>query len=148
MTSTTPVRRRPSVATRRAGYLVGAAINVAMLYLVNVKPGWEAVPMLTDTVPRVLPLVNASIMAGLIANLVYLAYDAPWLRSLGDLTTGAFGLAALIAIWRTFPFTLNESPFDWALLARVLLALAISGTVLGIVTASTSLARRLGTGDK
>jgi hypothetical protein len=143
MTSSTQVRR-PSATTRRAGYLVAAAVNVAMLYLVNVQPGWEAVPFLTDAVPRVLPLVNASIVAGLVVNLVYLAYDAASVRSLGDLTTGVVGLAALVSVWRTFPFAFSDSSFDWALLVRLVLALAIGGTVLGTVVVLASLARRLG----
>jgi hypothetical protein len=46
MTLTEPTRR-PSVATRRVGYVVAAVGEATLLYLVNVWPGWQAVPFLT-----------------------------------------------------------------------------------------------------
>ena len=57
MTVTAPVRRR-TVAARRLGYVIAAALNVATLGVVNVWPGWQAMPCLTDDTPRVLDLVN------------------------------------------------------------------------------------------
>ena len=39
-------------------------------------------PFLTSDTAQVLMLVNLCLAAGIAANLVYLAYDPPWLKSL------------------------------------------------------------------
>jgi hypothetical protein len=47
MTLTEPTRR-PPVVTRRVGYVVAVVVDAALLYLVNVWPGWQAVSLLTE----------------------------------------------------------------------------------------------------
>lgn len=138
----TAARRRPPVAARRAGYVVSVLVNIALLYVVNGWPGWEAVPFLTQDTQQVMGLVNASIVASLLANVVYLFYDAPWLRSLGDLATTTIGLAALISIWNVFPFDFGSSSFDWALLVRLGLVVGILGSAIGIIVQLASLMGR------
>lgn len=137
----TASRTRPSTTARRTGYVAAVLVNVAMLYAVNVWPGWEAVPFLTDDTPDVLGLVNLSILAGVIANVVYLARDPVWLKALGDLLTTSVGLAAAIQIWQVFPFVFDGSGFDWAVLVRWVLVVAIVGSVIGIVAAVVSFVR-------
>lgn len=141
MTVTAP-RSRPSVAARRVGYVVSVLVNIALLYLVNGWPGWEAVPFLTLDTQQVIGLVNTSIVASLLTNVVYLFYDAPWLRSFGDLATTAIGLAALISIWNVFPFDFEASSFDWAVLVRIGLVVGILGSAIGIVVQLVSLMGR------
>src|SRR3954467_4855602 len=102
--ATRQARARPSVAARRFGYLVGAAVNALLLYLANVRPGWHVVPFLTEDFAQVLVWVNASLLAGVVTNLVYLAHDSRWLTSLGGLVTTGIGLAALVRILQVFPF--------------------------------------------
>lgn len=128
-------------AGRRAGYVVAVLLNAAMLYAVHVWPGWEVLPFLTEETPQVLGLVTASIVAGLLANIVYLVSDPAWLRTLGDLVTTSTGLAALIVIWQVFPFDFTPYSFDWELVARVLLVVAIVGSAIGILVAAGKLVR-------
>jgi hypothetical protein len=142
MTLTSPTRR-PSVAVRRAGYVVAILVNTALLYVVNVWPGWQTLSFLTEDTRQVLGLVNLSMVAGLVANVVFLAHDAPWLKALGDLVTTGIGLAALIRVWQVFPFDFRGSSFDWALLARFVLAVAIVGSAIGMVVQFVSLLRRV-----
>ena len=132
MTVTTPTRRTP-LAARRIGYIVAGVITAWILFAINVSPGWQVLPFLTPDTDRVLLLVNASIAAGLIANMVYIAHDPAWIRSLGDLVTAVVGLAALGRIWEVFPFDFRDSSFDWATLVRVVLAVAMIGSAVGIV---------------
>jgi hypothetical protein len=135
----TPRSPRPTPAARRAGYVVAVVVNAAMLYLANRWPGWEAVPFLTDATVLVIGLVNASLVAGVVANLVYLVADPPRLRSLGDLVTTSIGLAAIVRIWQVFPFDVSGTP--WEAVLRVLLALAAFGSGVGIVVALVGLVR-------
>lgn len=139
--TTAPVRR-PSVAVRRVGYAVAVAINAALLYVVNVWPGWQALPFLTEDTGQVLALVDLSLVVGVVANVVYLTYDAPWWKSLGDVVTTGVGMAVLVWVWQVFPFDFDGASFNWALLVRVVLVVALVGATIGIVAQVVSLLRR------
>ena len=139
----TDTPKRPVVAARRAGYVAAALVNAVMLYVVNVWPGWQAVPFLTEGVSLVLGLVNASIAVNLVANLVYLLADPRWLKLLGDVLTTSVGLAARLQIWRVFPFDFSDSSFDWALVARVAIGVGIGGSAIAIVVDLVSLVKSM-----
>jgi len=112
---TTPTRR-PSIAARRVGYVIGALVSVALLYLVNVWPGWQAVPVLTEDTRQVLGVVNLSFVFGLVTNVLYVAHDARWWRALGEVVSTGIALVVLIRVWLVFPFEFAAGPVDWALL--------------------------------
>jgi hypothetical protein len=130
--------RRPSAGARRAGYCIAIAFSAALLFILNGRPGWQAIPFLTSDTDQVLWLVNLSLAAGIAANVVYLAYDPPWLKSLGDLTTTGIGLATAIRVWQVFPFALSSG---WSIAVRVLLVVAIAGSCIALVVQIVSLAR-------
>ena len=134
--------RRPSAAARRVGYLVGIVVDAALLFVLNGQPGWQALPFLTSDTSQVIGLVNLSLAVSLAVNAVYLFYDPPWLKSLGDLITAGIGLAVAIRIWQVFPFTFQGSAAWWSTAVRVLLILVIAGSAISIVVQAVSLARR------
>ncbi|MGH4025199.1 MAG: hypothetical protein ACRDRV_11535 [Pseudonocardiaceae bacterium] len=121
--------------------MIAAVLNAALLYLLNVAPGWQALSFLTKDTPHVLALVNFSLLAGVVVNAMYLACDPPWLKSLGDLVTTGIGLAVLIRLWQIFPFDFSGTSFNWTLLVRVVLVVAAVGAVIGMVTQVVSLLR-------
>lgn len=133
--------RRSSAGSRRVGYVIAAVLNAALLYLLNVAPGWQTLSFLTNDTTHVLALVNFSLLAGVVVNVMYLACDPPWLKSLGDLVTTGIGLAVLIRLWQVFPFDFSGTSFNWALLVRVALVVATIGAVIGMVTQIVSLLR-------
>jgi len=114
-------------------------INAAMLYLINRQPGWDAVRFLTADTRLVLGWVNLSIFAGLLFNLVYLAMDPPWFKALGDLVTTGISVVALIKIWRVFPFDFTDGT-PWPILARIVLVVAILGSLIAVVVQTVTLA--------
>ena len=132
--------RRPSAGARRVGYCIAIAFSAAILFVLNARPGWQAMPFLSSGMNQVLWLVNLSLAAGIAANVVYVAYDPPWLKSLGDLATTGIGLAAAILIWHVFPFDLSSG---WSTAVRVLLVIAIAGSCIALVAQIVSLARWL-----
>ena len=138
----THVRARPGPASRRFGYVIGAAVNALLLYLVNRNPGWDAVPFLTSETTEVLGLVNASIAAGLAANVVYLVADPAWLKALGDLVTTSIGLLALVRIWQVWPLDLPDGSF-WEVVARVVVGVGIVGGCIGIFASVVRFTRAL-----
>ena len=123
-------RPRPGRGARRVGHLVAAGVNALLLVLVNARPGWDAVPFLTDDTPLVLDAVNASIAVGLLANLVHVVADPREVRALGDAVTTAFGLYATVRVWQVFPFDVSDG---WDTVLRVLLALGVVGSAIALV---------------
>lgn len=133
----------PGAATmvaRKVGYLVAALVNVIMLILVNASPGWRVLPFLTEDFVSLLWLVNLSMVAGVVVNVAYLAYDAPWFKSVGQVGVSAIGLAAAVRVWQVFPFDFSSYTFPWESLTRLLMALAIFGSFVAIVVELVRLA--------
>lgn len=133
--------RRPPLAARRTGYLVSVLVNVLMLFGVNVWPGWEAVPFLTADMTLVIGLVNASIIVGIVANVVYLVRDSRWVRAIGDIATNSVGLAAMVRLYQVSPFDFSGSTFEWIRVVQILLFVGIAGALIGIIVAIVSLVR-------
>jgi len=103
-----PTDRRPAPPARhprRAGYAVAVAVNLVILYMINVRPGWEAVPFLNADTATLLAVVNLSLVVGVAVNVLYLGYEASWFVALGGLVTTGVGLVVLARIWQVFPFT-------------------------------------------
>jgi hypothetical protein len=140
--SPTGAARRPSAAARRVGYLVGIVVSAALLFVLNGQPGWQALPFLTSDTSQVIGLVNLSLAVSLSVNVVYLFYDRPWLKSLGDLITAGIGMAVAIRVWQVFPFAFHGSAAWWSTAVRVLLVLVIVCSAISIVVQAVSLARR------
>ena len=133
--------QRPSVASRRAGYLIGAVVNALLLGAVNQWPGWHALAFLTDDTTVVLGWVNASILTGLVANLACAVADPPRFKAFGDGLQAAVGLGAMVRLWQVFPFDFPQGGFDWDLLARWVLGVGMFGSVVGLAVALVRLVR-------
>jgi hypothetical protein len=131
---------RPSVASRRAGYGIAVVINVVLLWLIHVWPGWDAVPFLTADFASVLWLINLSIVVTIALNLIYLVRDPTWLTAAGAIVTTAIGFAAAVRMLQVFPFDFDDSDV-WPVVFRVLLWVAIVGSVIGIITNVVTLVR-------
>jgi hypothetical protein len=144
MTLTETASKRPAVGDRRVGYVVAVLVNAAVLYAVNVWPGWQALPFLTEDMRLVLGLVNASMLVSIVANMVYFVADPRWLKALGDIVTTAVGVAALVRMWQVFPFDFSGSSFDWALVVRVAMGVAIGGSAIALVVAFVSFVKSVG----
>lgn len=133
--------RRPGAAARRFGYIVSIGVGAAVLYGANRWPGWDVVPFLTDETPQVLGLVNASLVVGIVLNLIYVAADPPRIRALGDIVTMTIGIVVLARMWQVFPFDFGDASSPWDTVVRVLLVLGIVGSAVGIIAALVNLVR-------
>src|SRR5690348_16409343 len=126
MASATTGRRPASVRARRAGYAAAVAINGPLLFGINVAPGWSIGPFLTPDISAVRPWITASLVAGVLANGVYLFRDTPRVKGLGDLIAAVVGLVATVRLWQVFPFEFGADPNAWSTVVRVLLVVAIA----------------------
>lgn len=146
LASTPKAAARPSRqprSARRVGYVFAVLFNAAGLYLINVWPGWEAVPFLTGDTRQVLGIVNAVVLTTLAVNVVYLFTDPRWLVALGGLVTSVLGLIGLIRIWEVFPFDFDDSSVDWTLLFHIGLVIGVAGSCIAILVQLVQLTRAL-----
>lgn len=137
-------RRAPKV-----GYLVAVIVNSAMLFFVNIRPGWRELPFLTEDFVSLVWLINLSMLSSAVVNMVYLRYDPAWFKSLCQVGISAIALTVAIRVLQVFPFDFSQYSFNWAALARLLLALAVFGSVVGIVAELARLTKSvIGAGDR
>lgn len=139
---------RPSPAARRFGYLVAAGINLALLFLIHVRPGWRVLPFLTEATTEVLPLVNLQLCTAVAINLIWIAVDPRWLRALGELATAVVGLAATARVLEVFPFAFDPAGVPWESLVRVLLWVGIVGSVIAVLVNVARLIRAMAAGPE
>jgi hypothetical protein len=141
VTETKRTARRPPRSARRVGYVLGLAINLLLLWLVTVDPGWRFVPFLTEDFVAVLGLVIVSLLVGAAINLVYLAADPRWLKHLGEAVTATIACVILARMWSIFPIDLGEGWGGWEPALRVLIGLACIGTGIAAVANVAELLR-------
>ncbi|MGY1792409.1 hypothetical protein ACI796_00345 [Geodermatophilus sp. SYSU D00525] len=134
--------RPPSTAGRRAGAAATVLADAVLLLLIHVWPGWDVVPFLTDETTRVLPYVDAVLVAGIVVGLVQLARPGGGSVPAGTLVTTVVGLVATVRVLQVFPFDLGPG---WEVTVRVVLWLGIVGGIVGTVTALLALLRLRGT---
>ena len=125
--------RGPSRGAKRGGNLVSIIINGVLLYLINAHPGWYAAPFLTPSAAHVVGLVNLTLAAGIVANIVYLIAEPRWLRAIGDVATLTIAVVTTVRILQVFPFVFHGSWAFMTVLAPVLLILGIAGASIGIL---------------
>lgn len=133
---------RQSIASRRFGYGITIAIHVVLVYLIYVEPGWRVLPFFTEAAVPVIALVVLSIFVSIAVNLIWIAYDPLWMRSLGDLVTTLVGIVVLSQFLAVFPFDFpDDSP--WELVLRTFLIVGLVGSCIGVVVHLVTFFRRV-----
>ncbi|MGN6743431.1 MAG: hypothetical protein ACTHJL_09055 [Amnibacterium sp.] len=117
---------------RQVGCAFGLAGGLVLLVLVNVWPGWWAVPVLTRDFASVLALVNVSLVFGAIGNLVLVVVDRRPLSVVFDLVSVAITIAVASALNRVFPFDFGVFP-PGEPIARLVLVVVSVGASIGFV---------------
>jgi hypothetical protein len=128
----------------RGGNVGSALVNAAMLWGINIWPGWQVLPFLTSDMTRVLGIINASLTAGIVANVVFVVIRHRGIMALGNLVVLGIGLAAVLRLWEVFPFDFGGSWPGWPVVVRVLLGLGIAGSIIGALVEIVTLFRSAG----
>jgi hypothetical protein len=121
---------RPPTGARRLGYLVSVAINLVLLWLLLVEPGWRWLGFLTEDFTAVVGWVALSLMVGAAVNLAFVGFDPPWARRLGDALSAGAASVAMARLWSVFPFDLGTWS-GWQTTLQVALGVACIATAIG-----------------
>jgi hypothetical protein len=143
-------RPRPA-AERRAGYVAAAIVNSVLLWVAHQLLDWGWPSFLTPEFDEVLPIVSASFVASIVANVLFVVHDPPWFRSLLDAVTSAISLTAGIRVLQVFPFDFSTWGTDWSWLVRTVLVVGVVATAIAVVVHTVRLldeAIRLGLPDR
>ena len=126
-------RRRPSQGTRRLGYGISIGVQAALLIVVNNLVEWDIVPFITEEFNDVVPYVNVSLVASIVVNAVYFAFDPRWFKSLGQAILNVISLVVIVQTYRIFPFDFSGSSFNWTAVTRVCLVALMVLVGIGII---------------
>jgi hypothetical protein len=127
---------------RRTAALLAVLACAGLLWAVNQSPGWQAWQFVTEDFGKMVRLVNAALVSGLVLNLVALIYDSGFWRGARDAIGATFGLIVLARLFVLFPFPVGEDDF-WLPAIRVLLGVAMVGAFIGVVAGWGRIAREL-----
>ncbi len=119
--------------TRRIGYGVAIAVNAAMLVIVNNILDWGWFGWLTEDLNDVIPLINLSLAASIVANAAYIANDSPVFKGVLELVVNTISLIVTIRLLQVFPFDFSEYSSVWETATRSILIVAIVGISVALL---------------
>lgn len=128
---------------RRASYIATVVVNLVLAWVANNLVAWGWFDWLTEDFDQALPAINASFAATIVANVVYMFYDRKLFKKLVDLIPTFLSLRAALVLWRVYPFDFSAYSFNWDAVTRVLLALVVLGTGIGLVVSAITAFREI-----
>ena len=126
-------RRRPSQGTRRLGYGISIGVQITLLIVVNNLVEWDILPFITEEFNDVVPYVNVSLVASIVVNAVYFAFDPRWFKSLSQAILNVVSLVVIVQTYRIFPFDFSGSSFNWTAVTRVCLVSLMVLVGIGVI---------------
>lgn len=115
------------------GYGIAIGLSLVLIYIVQNIEEWDFLPFLTDDFGQVVPWITFSLIAGVLAYLMYIFYDSQTLRWSGEIMTNLITIAVTWKVFTVFPFDFEAYEFPWDFLARFVMVLAIVGASIGAV---------------
>jgi hypothetical protein len=126
-------RRRPPRGTRRLGYGISIGVQVALLIVVNNLVEWDVFSFITDEFNELVPYINVSLVASIVVNAVYFAFDPRWFKSLSQAILNVVSLVVIVQTYRIFPFDFSGSSFNWTAVTRVCLVSLMVLVGIGVI---------------
>jgi hypothetical protein len=127
---------------KRFGYAIAVVVNLVMLVVVQNILEWGWLPFLTEEFADVVPWISLSLVVSIVANLIYQFNDTAPVKSTGQILVNLVSIGVTYVILQVFPFDFTGYGFDWAIVVRIVLILAIVGSGIGVLTEATRLISR------
>ena len=140
--STTHIDLSPDLKQlgRQVGYAVAVAVNLVMLVIAHNILDWGWLPFLTGDFAQVVPWISLGLIASIVANAIYQFNDTLIVKSTGQIGVNLISVFVTYQIWQVFPFDFSAYDFNWGVLVRVLLVLAMVGAGIGVLAEATKMA--------
>jgi len=129
-------RRRPR-PVRQVGYVTAAIANLVLLWAASRVDEWFR-GLFDPRYDEVVPWVQASLVATVVANVTWVVHDGRAWRHLGQAGLHVLSLAVATKVWDVFPFDVGALA---RLGLRTLLVVWIVGTVVGLAAELRGLGR-------
>ncbi len=113
----------------RAEFIVAVIVNIILYYIANNLLNWH-ISFIAPTFADVLWIVNYSLLAVIIVNLIFIFYHPNWLRNLLQAVVDVLFIITAYTFFTVFPFLVGEG-VDIAL--KILIALMIVASVISLV---------------
>lgn len=122
-----------ATAGRRFGYSVAIAINLLMVWIVGNLLGWE-LAFLQPEFADLVPIIQLGLWVTIAANVVYIVDDRTAATRTARLVVDVVNLYVTFQIFEVFPFDFSAHTFNWGLVFRGVLIIALIGTAVSAVT--------------
>jgi hypothetical protein len=123
-----------ATAGRRFGYGVAIALNLVLVWFVGNLMGWDLVGFLTPEFADLVPLIQLGLWVTIAANVVYMMDDRSLSTRAARLVVDIVNLFVTFRIFDVFPFDFSAHTFNWGLVVRAVLVIALVGTAISAVT--------------
>lgn len=118
---------------RRLGYSIAIGMNVVILIIVQNILDWGWLPFLTEDFADLVPWISFSLVVSIVANSVYLFNDTRVVKSVGQIGINLISIFVTYQVFTVFPFDFTAYSFDWGLLMRIVLIVAMVGAGIGVL---------------
>lgn len=115
---------------QKSEYFVAIIFNLIFLYIVNNLLNWH-VYFVLNTFNDVLWIINLSVIATIIGNVLLLLYSPERFRHVMKIILNIFAFVAVYFVYVVFPFNFYNSFYNWAF--GILLILAMIGIIIAII---------------
>jgi hypothetical protein len=117
------------VQVRYAGYGVTMLVNITLLYAAHNVLAW-GIPFFAPSFADVLWVIDLSLGAAIVANALFIAYDAEWFRHVTHVGLDGLSLLSTYIIYRVFPFDIDP---PWYGVVVLVLLVAMLGTAISLL---------------
>ncbi|HZD59257.1 MAG TPA: hypothetical protein VE439_02230, partial [Anaerolineae bacterium] len=129
---------------KKSSYVAAIIINIVLLLIFNNLLNWH-VPFITRSFLIPLRILNISITATIIANLVFLVYDPAWFLALTRTVLNIIGLVFVYTLFIVFPFDFSSLTSEGLIvtLVKIVLIIGIFGTAVAVIIEFSRFVRAL-----
>ncbi len=107
---------------KRPEFFIAIIVNIILLYVVNNLVSWN-ISFITASFNDILWIFNISIVANILANIIFLIYFAGWLKNIIQVLLNIIGILVVYYLYVVFPFVFSNTLITWGLEMALILAL-------------------------
>jgi hypothetical protein len=115
---------------KKSDFVATIIVNIIFFYIVNNLLNWN-ISFIAPSFQNVLWIINLSIAATILANLIFLFYNPGWFRSALQIILNIIAFYGAYLLYTVFPFVFSNYYYTYGM--EILLILAMIGTVIATI---------------